>query len=186
MKLMHKLTVNSWAFFGATVSSFFLSSIVCIQPSSEELSLFESKQKLSWSSLNEHLINHLYNALHGLRREIHLIHEKSEVGLRRRIFKSKHKLRLSTGSPENFFLGYRYSAVGRLLMAIKISQKNQRFLDGFSFFCCCCSLLSCRISLSFAARFTPIFCFSSPFWPLQLRLFAIFFSSTGCVESRSI
>lgn len=186
MKLMHKLTVNSWAFFGATVSSFFLSSIVCIQPSSEELSLFESKQKLSWSSLNEHLINHLYNALHGLRREIHLIHEKSEVGLRRRIFKSKHKLRLSTGSPENFFLGYRYSAVGRLLMAIKISQKNQRFLDGFSFFAAavrCCRVVSLSLLLPVLLQF---FCFSSPFWPLQLRLFAIFFSSTGCVESRSI
>lgn len=124
-------------------------SIVCIQPSNEELSLFESKQKLSWSSLNEHLINHLYNALHGLRREIHLIHEKRSRFATKNIQKQtqtpaldRQRVRKKT---ENFFLGYRYSAVGRLLMAIKISQKNQRFLDGFSFFAAaarCCRVVS--------------------------------------------
>lgn len=60
MKLMHKLTVKLWDSLLVRLSC---RSAEYVDEEGGRIISLKSKQKLSWSSLNEHLINHLYTML---------------------------------------------------------------------------------------------------------------------------
>lgn len=124
MKLMHKLTVKEtrgWkSFFGICVVRrllFLLSTAIAVVVARYLQKTWRTE--LSWSSLNEHLINHPYNA-----RCLSLLFPLPLVSVAFVIFKKSfnsfyHKKFSSCCSA---WLYFRF-VVGRLLMAIKISQK---------------------------------------------------------------